>query len=76
LKGVKTLVLDALRHRKHPTHYTLGQAVGVAHEVGAPQTYFIHMAHDLGHAETEASLPEGMRLAYDGLALPDAVAPA
>ncbi len=76
LKGVKTLVIDALRHRKHPTHYTLGQAVGVAHEVGAAQTYFIHMAHDLGHAETEASLPEGVRLAYDGLVLSDTRAPA
>lgn len=69
LKGVRTLVLDALRHRRHPTHYTLGEAVGVAHEVGAAQTWFVHMAHDLGHAETDASLPEGMRLACDGLVL-------
>ncbi|MFM9995799.1 MAG: MBL fold metallo-hydrolase [Phycisphaerales bacterium] len=68
-RGVRTLVLDALRHRHHPTHFTLGQAVGVAHEVGAPNTWFIHMAHDLGHAETDATLPDGMRLAYDGLVL-------
>src|SRR5262249_46144686 len=52
LKGVQTLVLDALRHRKHPTHFTLGEAVSVAHEVGAAQTYFVHMAHDLSHEET------------------------
>jgi len=71
LKGLKTLVLDALRHRHHPTHLTLGQAVGVAHEVGAQQTYFVHMAHDLPHAETQDSLPEGMFLAYDGLTLGD-----
>lgn len=69
LQGVRTLVLDALRHRHHPTHFTLGQAVGVAHEVGAERTFFVHMAHDLAHAETEAQLPEGMRLAYDGLVL-------
>lgn len=69
LKGVRTLVLDALRHRRHPTHFTLGQAVGVAHEVGAAGTWFVHMAHDLSHAETDAELPEGMRLAYDGLVL-------
>ena len=69
LRGLKTLVLDALRHRKHPTHFTLGQAVSVAHEVGAERTYFVHMSHDLAHEETQAGLPEGMFLAWDGLVL-------
>ena len=69
LRNLNTLVLDALRHRHHPTHFTLGQAESVAHEVGAQQTYFIHMSHDLRHAETDAALPEGMHLAYDGLQL-------
>ncbi len=69
LRGVRTLVLDALRHRHHPTHLTLGQAVGVAQEVGAERTYFVHMAHDLAHAETNAGLPDGMALAHDGLVL-------
>ena len=69
LKGVRTLVLDALRHRHHPTHLTLGQAVSIAHEVGAEKTYFVHMTHDLGHAETQQSLPKGMMLAWDGLEL-------
>lgn len=69
LNGLGTLCLDALRHRNHPTHFTLGQAVGVAHRVEAQQTLFIHMAHDLGHAETEAELPDGMKLGYDGLTL-------
>ena len=69
LKGLRTLVLDALRHRHHPTHLTLGQAVSIAHEVGADKTYFVHMTHDLGHAETQKDLPEGMMLAWDGLEL-------
>jgi phosphoribosyl 1,2-cyclic phosphate phosphodiesterase len=67
LRGVRTLVLDALRVRKHPTHFTLDEAINVADRVGAKHTYFIHMSHDLGHAETDAMLPEGMHLAYDGL---------
>lgn len=67
--GVRTLVLDALRHRHHPTHLTLEQAVGVAHNVAADQTYFVHIAHDLPHAATNATLPPGMRLAHDGLVL-------
>lgn len=69
LTGLSTLVLDALRHRRHPTHFTLGQAVSVAQEIGAPQTFFVHMAHDLAHEATNAELPEGMNLAHDGLVL-------
>lgn len=69
LTGLRTLVLDALRHRKHPTHFTLEEAVRVSDQVGATRTYFVHMAHDLGHEETQASLPAGMFLAHDGLVL-------
>jgi len=69
LEGVRTLVLDALRHRHHPTHMTLEQAVDVAQRIGADATYLVHMSHDLGHAQTDASLPEGIHLAYDGLEL-------
>lgn len=72
LRGLKTLVLDALRHRHHPTHLTLDQAVSIAERVGAETTYFVHMAHELGHAETEARLPPSIRLAYDGLTLGEA----
>lgn len=69
LRGVKTLVLDALRPRHHPTHFTLDQAINVAQRIEAEQTYFIHMSHDLGHEATNAQLPEGMQLAHDGLVL-------
>jgi len=69
LQGVRTLVLDALRRRHHPTHLTLEQAAQVAEQVGAERTFFVHMAHQLKHAETEAQLPASMRLAYDGLSL-------
>ncbi len=69
LEGLQTLVLDALRRRHHPTHLTLDQAVELALRIGARQSYFVHMSHDLPHAETEAGLPEGICLAYDGLEL-------
>lgn len=67
LKGLEVLILDALRIRAHPAHFTLEQAVEAARRVGATRTYFTHMTHELKHAETEASLPDGMFLAYDGL---------
>jgi phosphoribosyl 1,2-cyclic phosphate phosphodiesterase len=69
LHGVETLVLDALRRRPHPTHFTLAQAIQVARRVGARRTYFTHIAHDLGHAAVSAELPDGMALAHDGLRL-------
>lgn len=69
LEGLSTLVLDALRRRRHATHLTLGQAESIAYRVAASRTYFVHMSHDLPHAETDAELPEGMSLAYDGLTL-------
>ncbi len=69
LADLDVLVLDALRRRPHPTHFSLEEAVAVARRVGARQTYFTHMCHDLGHASTCAALPEGLTLAYDGLTL-------
>ncbi len=69
-KGSKALVLNALRHEAHPSHFTLKEAIAVAAEAGADNTYFTHISHQLGlHNEVEATLPEGMHLAYDGLTL-------
>lgn len=66
LDGLDCLVLDALRHRPHPTHFTVAQAVTVAKRIGAARTLFTHISHDLAHEATCASLPEGMALAFDG----------
>jgi phosphoribosyl 1,2-cyclic phosphate phosphodiesterase len=67
--GVDTLVIDALRHKPHPTHFTVAEAMRAAERVGARRTFFTHMCHDLPHAETCARLPAGVELAYDGLVL-------
>lgn len=67
LQDLDVLVLDALRHHSHPMHLTITQAVDVAQEIGARQTYFIHMAHSVLHAEEEAKLPDGISFAFDGL---------
>jgi phosphoribosyl 1,2-cyclic phosphate phosphodiesterase len=67
LGGLDVLVLDALRNKPHPTHFSLDEAVEMAKSLGASRTYFTHMSHDLEHEATNAALPEGMELAYDGL---------
>jgi phosphoribosyl 1,2-cyclic phosphate phosphodiesterase len=70
LEGLDVLILDALRIRPHPTHFSLDEAIETARRVGARRTLFTHMAHDLEHVATNARLPAGMELAYDGLRVP------
>ena len=69
LKNLDVLILDALRVRPHPTHFTISEAVETAQRIGAGRTYFVHMTHSVLHAETEAGLPENILLAYDGLTI-------
>jgi phosphoribosyl 1,2-cyclic phosphate phosphodiesterase len=69
LAGLDTLAIDGLRHRPHPTHFTVEQAVGVARRLGARRTLLTHICHDLPHAATSAALPPGVELAYDGLTI-------
>jgi phosphoribosyl 1,2-cyclic phosphate phosphodiesterase len=66
LEGLDVLVLDALRRRPHATHFSLDEAVAVAERVKPKQTLFTHISHDLDYEQTNASLPPGMALAYDG----------
>jgi phosphoribosyl 1,2-cyclic phosphate phosphodiesterase len=67
LEGLDVVVIDALRDRPHPTHFSLEEAVETGRRIGAGRVYFTHMCHDLPHAATCARLPAGMELAYDGL---------
>jgi phosphoribosyl 1,2-cyclic phosphate phosphodiesterase len=67
LTGLDVLVIDALRERVHPTHFSLNEATSAAQRIGATRTFFTHMCHDLPHAATCERLPAGITLAYDGL---------
>ncbi len=68
--GSKALVLNALRHEPHVSHYTLAEAVEVAKGVDVAETWFTHISHQLGlHDVIDAGLPEGMHLGYDGMEL-------
>ena len=67
LSGVKTLILDALRPRPHPTHLSIDQALAVVEQIKPERALFTHMCHDLPHAATCARLPPDVQLAYDGL---------
>ncbi|MBR9978747.1 MAG: MBL fold metallo-hydrolase [Bacteroidetes bacterium] len=67
LKDLDVLILDALRHTPHPTHFTLGQAIETAHRIGARRTFFTHIAHNIQHERDSRLLPETMEFSYDGL---------
>lgn len=67
LKGVKTLVLSALRQTPSHMHLSIDEAVAFAQEVGAEKTWLTHIAHELEHEKTNHSLPSAVQLAYDGL---------
>ena len=69
LEGVEVLVLDGLRPEPHPTHLSFGEAVEVARRIGARETWLVHMTHNVLHADADASLPDGIRLGFDGLRL-------
>lgn len=65
LRGTEVLILNALRRRPHPTHFSLDEAVAFADRIGVREAWFVHIAHDLEHHATNATLPAGRRLAFD-----------
>jgi phosphoribosyl 1,2-cyclic phosphate phosphodiesterase len=69
LQQLDVLVLDALRHKAHPTHFNLSQALEVIEQLQPKRAYLTHIAHDLEHHATNADLPPNVELAYDGLTL-------
>jgi phosphoribosyl 1,2-cyclic phosphate phosphodiesterase len=70
LRDLDVLIIDALRLQPHATHFSLDQAVQLAQSVGAKQTYLTHTSHELEYHATNAALPPGIEMAYDGLRIP------
>ena len=70
IRGSKIVVINALQKHSHVSHLTLDEAIDLAHEIGAEQTYLTHISHRLGsHEEVSQELPSGVNLAFDGLVL-------
>lgn len=70
LKGLKTLVINALRQEEHIAHLNISDAIEVSQKINAEATYFTHFSHDLGlHDQIDAQLPENIHLSYDNLSI-------
>ena len=67
LRGLDELILDALRDRPHPMHSTVAHSLEIVRALAPRRAWFTHISHDLPHEETNARLPENVRLGYDGL---------
>ncbi len=67
LEGVKYLIIDGLRYREHPTHFTIPEAMEAAKRIGAEKTWFTHLCHDFSHKQLKQKLPDGFAPAFDGL---------
>ena len=70
LRGLDDFILDALRYVPHPMHSNVDQSLALIEELKPRRAWFTHICHDLGHAATNARLPENVRLSYDGLQFP------
>lgn len=70
LQGLRLLIIDALRHREHPTHFSIEEAIAAAQRIGAQETLFTHISHEMGlHESIAPTLPEGITIAHDGLTI-------
>lgn len=70
IKGIDTLVINALRHEEHISHINLRQALEIIENVSPRQAWLIHLSHDMGrHVEVEPTLPSNVKIAYDNLTI-------
>jgi phosphoribosyl 1,2-cyclic phosphate phosphodiesterase len=68
IRGSRQVVLNALRHEKHLSHFNLQEAIKEVEGLDIPNAWFTHISHQLGkHADVNPTLPPGMELAFDGL---------
>jgi phosphoribosyl 1,2-cyclic phosphate phosphodiesterase len=70
LEGLDVLVLDSLRLRSHPSHFSVGEALDVIEVLKPKRAYLTHLSHELDYMTFNRELPEHVSLAYDGLRIP------
>lgn len=67
LQGVEYMIVNGLRHKEHPSHQTIDEAIAFVQSLGVKETWLVHMGHHIKpHADEEKLLPKGVHLAYDG----------
>ena len=68
LKNIKTLVINALRKKKHISHFTLDEALDLIKKIKPQRAFLTHISHLMGkYKEIESTLPDNVFQAWDGL---------
>ena len=68
LENLDVLIINAIRHEPHLSHFSLPQALEMIERIGAKRNYLTHLSHQIGtHVELSRELPENVEAAYDGL---------
>ena len=66
-RGSDAAILDGLRPQPHPSHMSIDEAIGAGRAIGVGRIWLTHLTHLTEHATLESRLPDGFKLAYDGL---------
>ena len=67
LQGIDYMIVNGLRHKEHPSHQSIEDAIAFARQLNVKDAWLVHMSHHIRpHAEEEKLLPRGIHLAYDG----------
>lgn len=69
LRDAEILVIDALRRDPHPSHFSLDEALREIERLRPETAYLTHLSHVFDHGDLESELPDGVRVAHDGLVL-------
>lgn len=70
IKNIEVLVINALRKRKHLSHFNLEEALEFIKRVNPRKAYLTHISHYMGlHSEVNKELPNNVEIAYDGLSI-------
>ncbi len=67
LQNLDVLIIDALRYRPHPTHFSIDQALTMIKRIAPRRAYLTHLCHDVEYETLRDELPAGVEPAYDGL---------
>ena len=67
ITNTEILVINALRRKSHPSHFSLPQALEIIEIVKPKQAFLTHISHKLDYAEVQKELPDNVMLAYDRL---------
>jgi phosphoribosyl 1,2-cyclic phosphate phosphodiesterase len=69
LSGLKLWIIDALRDKPHPTHFTVETALGWIARMKPDRAVLTNLHIDLDYAALARRLPPGVEPAYDGMTL-------